>query len=262
MQFQKSIVVFTDLDGSFLDHHSYDYAPALPALARLQALKSPVIPVTSKTVAEIKALDLPFAKAPPYVAENGMAIVEENGDLCIHQDYAALTRFMDKLPSSIRSYMRGFHDMSLDEIIQHTSLPEASAKLAVQRQGSEPFLWSGDEALMLALTYLAQAQDMKITQGGRFYHLMGKGGKDQAVMHLAAFYQKLFAGQPIKTIALGDGPNDAAMLGVVDYGVQIPNASGQSFEIENPAGKIIKVSASGPKGWAQGVDQILDELQL
>ena len=39
-------LVVTDLDGSLLDHHSYDFAPAAPWLARLKQLGVPVIPVS------------------------------------------------------------------------------------------------------------------------------------------------------------------------------------------------------------------------
>ena len=71
MKKNQKFVVFTDLDGSFLDHSTYDYTPALPAVTRLAALGIPIIPVTSKTLAEIEALDLPFGDGPK-VAENGM----------------------------------------------------------------------------------------------------------------------------------------------------------------------------------------------
>ena len=38
-------LVVTDLDGSLLDHHSYDFSPAAPWLARLKQMGVPVIPV-------------------------------------------------------------------------------------------------------------------------------------------------------------------------------------------------------------------------
>ncbi|WP_340638223.1 hypothetical protein [Salinicola tamaricis] len=50
------LLVFTDLDGSLLDHHSYDWQPAAPWLERLAAAGVPVIPTTSKTRAELLAL--------------------------------------------------------------------------------------------------------------------------------------------------------------------------------------------------------------
>ena len=43
-------LIFTDLDGSLLDHHSYSFAPAVPLLAELDALGIPVIPITGKTL--------------------------------------------------------------------------------------------------------------------------------------------------------------------------------------------------------------------
>ena len=46
-------IVFTDLDGTLLDHHTYDYSPALPALAKLQEKQIPLVFCTSKTAAEI-----------------------------------------------------------------------------------------------------------------------------------------------------------------------------------------------------------------
>ncbi len=46
-------IVFSDLDGTLLDHRTYDYTPALPALASLQEKQIPLVFCTSKTAAEI-----------------------------------------------------------------------------------------------------------------------------------------------------------------------------------------------------------------
>ena len=39
-------LVFTDLDGSLLDHHTYSYRDALPQLHRLEHRGIPVVPAT------------------------------------------------------------------------------------------------------------------------------------------------------------------------------------------------------------------------
>ena len=69
------VIVFTDLDGTLLDHESYGYAPALPLLSRLRAAGIPLILASSKTAAEIAPLraDLGFADCPAIV-ENGAGI--------------------------------------------------------------------------------------------------------------------------------------------------------------------------------------------
>lgn len=58
-------LVVTDLDGSLLDHHSYDFSPAAPWLARLKQMGVPVIPVTSKTRAELIPLREALASRQP-----------------------------------------------------------------------------------------------------------------------------------------------------------------------------------------------------
>jgi len=49
-------VIFTDLDGSLLDHYSYSFAPAANYLERLESQQTPVIAITSKTRAEVLAI--------------------------------------------------------------------------------------------------------------------------------------------------------------------------------------------------------------
>ena len=64
-------IVFTDLDGTLLDHETYDHSPALPALAALAARDIPVIPVTSKTSDELRPLMADIGLEGGFIAENG-----------------------------------------------------------------------------------------------------------------------------------------------------------------------------------------------
>ena len=56
MSANSPLLVFTDLDGSLLDPHSYSFAAALPALAALAEREVPVVPVSSKTRRELEPL--------------------------------------------------------------------------------------------------------------------------------------------------------------------------------------------------------------
>ena len=64
-------LVFTDLDGSLLDHHDYGYRDALPQLRQLESLGIPVIPASSKTRAEIERLRDELGNTHPFIVENG-----------------------------------------------------------------------------------------------------------------------------------------------------------------------------------------------
>ena len=58
-------MIFTDLDGTLLDHYNYDFSPAQPMLSWLAEQNIPVIPATSKTFAELLVWRATFpARAP------------------------------------------------------------------------------------------------------------------------------------------------------------------------------------------------------
>jgi mannosyl-3-phosphoglycerate phosphatase len=58
----SNVLIYTDLDGTLLDHHTYSFEAAIPALAMLKKSGIPVIPCTSKTRSEtthlMRALEL------------------------------------------------------------------------------------------------------------------------------------------------------------------------------------------------------------
>ncbi|MCE8458362.1 HAD-IIB family hydrolase, partial [Rhodovulum sulfidophilum] len=53
---RPALLIFTDLDGTLLDHETYSHAEAAPALTALRAAGVPVILASSKTAAEIAPL--------------------------------------------------------------------------------------------------------------------------------------------------------------------------------------------------------------
>ena len=70
----STAVIYTDLDGTLLDHHTYSFEAASPALAMLRKNGTPVIPCTSKTLAETTHLMRALELDGPMIVENGAAI--------------------------------------------------------------------------------------------------------------------------------------------------------------------------------------------
>ena len=258
MKPRANILVFTDLDGTFLDHDRYDYDAALPAVKRLLALGATILPVTSKTLAEIEALNLPFG-SDAAIAENGMVLLQNGRVQTKSASYQDITGFIAELPAAMRSLIQGFHTMSIQDVVDYTGLSEAQAQRAKQRLASEPFLFAGNATILADLQNRADQAGLSLTRGGRFYHLMGRGDKAMAVQDFITAYRHDNPQASLVTIALGDGPNDAAMLACVDYGVKIPNPHGADFQISKPKGKIIKACAAGPEGWHDSLMSILDD---
>ena len=72
---QQPLLVFSDLDGTLLDSHSYDWQPAAPWLSRLHEANIPVILCSSKTSAEMLYLQKMLGlQGLPLIAENGAVI--------------------------------------------------------------------------------------------------------------------------------------------------------------------------------------------
>src|SRR4030067_2555538 len=73
------ILVFTDLDGTLLDHRTYSFEPARPALRLLRESAVPLIICTSKTRAEVEEIRASLGNPEPFVVENGGGVFVPEG---------------------------------------------------------------------------------------------------------------------------------------------------------------------------------------
>ena len=91
----KRPIIYTDLDGSLLDHYTYEATPAKSLLRQLDNLGTPVIPCTSKTVAEVIPLCRSLNLFGPFIAENGALIcVPTNWPIPIPKNSACPRRWL------------------------------------------------------------------------------------------------------------------------------------------------------------------------
>ena len=164
----KDILVFTDLDGTLLDHESYRFEPASAMLDFLKHNNIPLIIVTSKTKSEVLQLQEALGITAPFIVENGAGVYlpKEGGDRMVplgkryDQTRQAFLKYAKKIP------MRGFSDMPIHEIAERTSLPMDRACLASRRDFSEPFILEKDEDLP-ELRKMAETDGFEVVRGGR-----------------------------------------------------------------------------------------------
>ena len=263
-------IVFTDLDGTLLDHHGYSWAAAGPALARLAELRIPVVFVTSKTRAEVEMLQRQIGVDAPFVVENGGGVFFPPGAagwpldgarpcdryrlVCLGRPYREIRGFVET--ARRRHGIRGFGDLSDAEVAELTGLDLRQARCARAREFSEPILLERPDAIDL-LEAEARAKGFALTRGGRFRHVIGAGqDKGRAARIVAEAYEASRpAGATVRTIGLGDSPNDAPMLDVVDIAVVIPGPDGDVLE---PARDDAVVAPyAGSRGWNTTVLEIL-----
>ena len=254
-------LIFTDLDGTLLDHDTYDWSPAAPVLERLGAAGIPVCLASSKTAAEMVPLRGAMGLGDwPLICENGAGVVAggvqaAGGD---RSAYWRLRAALDAVPAPLRAGFEGFGDMGPARIAEVTGLAAEAAEDAATRAFSEPGLWTGTEADMAAFLEVLQARGVTGRRGGRFLTLSFGGTKADRMDEIAALY-----GRPV-TIALGDAPNDREMLERADHGIVIANPHGAALpELAGEAeGRIRRSEQGGPQGWGTEVPRLLADLDI
>lgn len=256
-------LVFTDLDGTLLDHDSYSFEAARPALDLLAARGIPVILASSKTEAEMRPIAQAIGISHPMIVENGAGVVgldagHKETEAHSASPYRRLRSLLRKLPKELSACFEGFGDWDVAEVARQTGLPPASAELARQRRFSEPGRFTGSEAQKRAFIELLDAQGFTAVQGGRFFTLMPKTSKAERMAEVVAHYRQQ-TGDTIRTVALGDAPNDLAMLEAADCGIIIANPAHRPLPVteRERQGAILRSEEAGPKGWNIMINQLV-----
>jgi mannosyl-3-phosphoglycerate phosphatase len=267
----EKVIIFSDLDGTLLDHNSYSYEPAKPALQLIASNEIPLILTSSKTLAEIVEIQLELEINHPFIVENGGAICIPPGyferpskrtvignyetDL-LGPPYPDILKYLSELKQQTGFRFKGFNEMSLEEIMTLTELPGHKAALAKDRLCSEPLVWNDTPQNFEAFTDFLKQRGLKLLKGGRFYHLMGDTDKGKAVSYLTDLFKTEYPRYRVRTIGVGDSPNDAEMLSRVNIPVLVQRPDGTYIDI--PATKeIIYADGPGPVGWNKAVMEIL-----
>lgn len=260
-------VVFTDLDGTLLDHATYDFTAALPALRAAERVGVILVLCSSKTRTEMLAVQERLGVRGPCIPENGGAVLLVGGGPLAARfpdrvdglpakvfgtAYPELRAVLETLRRRFGCRVTGFGDVDEQTVASWTGLPLERARLARQRDFDEPFLWEPEPepGLRAAVETWLAARDLRLTRGGRFWHLMGASDKGRAVRWLLDAMAARWGLAP-PSLALGDSENDLPMLAEAGRGVLVERPGGGHLE-PRPAG-IGTVSGIGPAGWARAV---------
>lgn len=274
-----TLLCFTDLDGTLLNHDDYSYGAAVPVIRQLQEQGIPVIPNTSKTRAEVRSLREALGLKDPFVVENGSGIFLEPGD--DRFDLASQANVLEEvdglvqwqlgvtygqargqlrmLGEAIAEPLQGFGDMTPEEVQQLTGLTLVEVKQACDREFSEPFL--KPYADLEELEELAAERRYQILVGNRFCHLLGaQAGKGNAVQLLKQAWSAAHPGDEVKTLVLGDSPNDLSMLDAADIAVVVPGVNGPHPQLAEEGWRV--APETGCVGWAKAVVAVAQEMGM
>ena len=261
-------LLFTDLDGSLLDHYDYNYRAAVPSLKMLEAQSVPVIPASSKTRAEIENLRRELDNTHPFIAENGAATFIPEGYFP-HQPAGTKKRdgYWVREMSEPRSHwlhiLAGLEDQFKGDfdyffrtgtagIARITGLGELEAAMANQREYSEPVQWLGTSENKRKFVQSLEMAGASVLQGGRFLAVSGDCDKGRALAWLRSVYRDQSMNEYDHDLAVGDSDNDVAMLLAAKTALLIRSPV-HDFPDLGQKKSTIYSRACGPQGWAEGV---------
>ena len=272
----NSMVIYTDLDGSLLDHYNYSHAAVDALLEDLETLGIPVIPVSSKTRAELLSLRRELDNQHPFIVENGAAVfipvnyfpaqppeTESCDDYWVKYFSLPRSHWLQIIDASAADFAREFNNfasLDIDSIASLTGLDPAAAQKAATREFGEPVHWLGSEHSRLLFIEALQNNGARVLQGGRFLHVSGDCDKGLALQWLHAQYGSQAAGKQPLSLAIGDSQNDAAMLEAADHALIIRSPVHQPPTLSRSDHTLLS-EFYGPGGWDQGVRQILQSLK-
>lgn len=270
----EMIIIFTDLDGTLLDT-KYSYESALPALALIESNRIPLILCSSKTRAEIEFYRAKLNNDHPFICENGGGVFIPIGyfgpNVIIPDHHRALNNQYDVItlganyPDLRETLVRlqeegfsikGFGDMSVEEISQAMGLTIREAKMAQQRDFDEPFFYEDEEQKIADLLSSVKQKGLTLTKG-RIYHLLGQSDKGMAVSILIDLYKQKFGA--VTTLGIGDSQNDLPMMEKVDIPIVLQKPDG-TYDESIAAPKLIKAKGIGPSGWNDAMISLIPEL--
>jgi len=271
---EMKAAIITDLDGTLIDHHTYSADAASQAIQRARGAGIPICICSSKSRTEILYYRKKLGIGDPFISENGGAVfipesyfdnpgaagasAESFERIELGTPYDILVAALRDVQRLFKIRLRGFHEITAEELAKESGLTLDLAKLALDREYDEPFWIDANDDVIEAVTRALRKRSLQVTRGSRFHHVMGNNDKGKAVDLLAERFRRYFP--TVVFAGLGDSPNDIPMLRRVDIPILVKTHSGKYDEETRHAVPGVRL-ADGiePHGWNIAVNALLSE---
>ena len=249
------LLIFSDLDATLLDHNTYSFQEALPALQLIRKRKIPLILSSSKTYNEMMVIRKELNNHDPFIYENGSGIYFEDNKVSLGTSHYEISNLLQDLKK--RFSFTSFNDLGPEGIQKETGLDIYASERAYRREFTEPLIWKDSTQNLIIFKQLLQQNNLTAAQGGRFLTISSTKNKGDALLWVKKRYESI-AKVKITTIGLGDSENDINMLDCADNAIIVRHPKKLPPNINGHASLII-TDAIGPKGWNEAIINILDE---
>lgn len=254
-------LLFTDLDGTLLDHDTYRPGPATEAVHRLAEAGIPLVFCSAKTLAEQRDLARRLEVRAGFIAENGAqvelpAAFAGTGGVSrtFGLSYPEVRRMLKEASAEVGVDVHGYGDLSAAEVAELTGLDPAAAARAKQRCCTETIV-DADPTVADALSRALETRGLRLQRGARFWTVQGPHHKGLAVRWVQAWLRE--RGLTFTTFGVGDAPNDREMLAAVERPMLVRRPDGTWADLRIP--RLRRLPGIGPAGFVEAAEIVLGE---
>lgn len=259
-------LVFSDLDGTLLDHHTYSPEGSMAAVRSLAEHGIPLIFCSSKTYAEQWDLQQQMGLEQPFIIENGSAVAIPKTYFSQHLEptdwqtenhliYSLAHAPFIEMPATSDFEVQGFRDVPDAVLAERTGLNGPALKRARDRWFTETLITPLSPEYAASIEAALKPHGWALSKGGRFYSVQSaQANKGEAMRWLGRQFEKNTGIMP-KIAAIGDSPNDFPMLSAADkaFLVQRNDSSWAPVQLCH----LVRVANIGPLGFSDAVRQII-----
>jgi predicted mannosyl-3-phosphoglycerate phosphatase (HAD superfamily) len=230
-------VLISNLDGSFLNEGTRSFSAMVPARKEIREREIPLV-----TFHETRRIQTRLGIPDPFIVENVGAIEFRKGY------FTAADSFCDKRGDSQRSSL----ELPYDQTILHWALLKQLVSGSIKG-----FSDLSNEEIAAKTSLSPEGSELSVTTGGKYFRLTGGRRAGQAVVLLRKLYQECDG--PVPLGGIGKGATDLLMLGKVDCQRIVARVGGKHHQ--RPTQRLSqgrKMHSVGP-GWTEAVSGMLDE---
>tara|TARA_B100000963_G_scaffold350871_1_gene361706 strand:- start:512 stop:1339 length:828 start_codon:yes stop_codon:yes gene_type:complete len=264
-------LIFSDLDGTFLDHRSYSFGNLKIFINKIKQGNT-IVFNTSKTFSEILKINKQLELKSPFIVENGACIFfpqSYKDNLDINKDYFKyhgylgyslanhnLQKIVTRVSPLQKKYkFRFYSELSDQKISEITNLRMDDIKRSKKRLFSNPIFWddSFNKIAKFKSEIVSLNNHFKVFQGGRFIHILENYDKGIA---LKKYLEIIKPSMDVEctTVSLGDSENDICMLESTDYSC-IVKGEGKKISLTK-TNKIYFSKTKAPLGWQESLENV------
>lgn len=272
----KPIVVFTDPDGTLLEHHMHPCVQAVEGVEFLADHSVPIVLCSSRTRAELELIQQAFHFRHPFISENGGAVYLPRGYFSSSSSPATMSGYdviafgrphhqvvetLLRTAETLGIEVRDFNGMSVQEVASECGLALADARLAQLREYGEPFrILASDLAVHSRLFNGLRRAGLRCVNGGRFHHVSSGADVRRSVRTLTSLYRQQSG--DVLTVGISAGITDPSFLREVDVPIVVQNTDVDTALVLRKVPMARVTSTAGSLGWAEAILSVVEtELQ-